>query len=465
MNLVFVSLFGLTELYQAVGRRLEAEGHSVFWITTNQHWTFRLTRDGVPREQILELVYRRSDFLDRETKDRLQKELVRCEAGCDLTVNQCLLMDRFLAERPVAEINEYVYLYYRDIKRFLVENRADYVFAEPTNLNELLTYMICRELDIRYRSPRDMRFPSGRMVFFKGYRQEEIVPRQEPEAGVDGRALIEEFVRKQAAPFYFDRFKGERVVQPGRILRAIRRRLGMAKTLRQPSLTHYDAWGRVKLTVSRSARSFYMRRLCRFDALDSIDGRLAYYGLHVQPENAVDVLGSYFSDQLKLIKDMRRALPSDTTLVIKEHPTFLGQRSVRFFRELRRLPNVKLVDYRVSSFDIYRRADVVLTVSGTTAYEAGLLGIPAVTFSRMYFDGLSTVYYCSGVTGLKALLEQIRAAGPRNLEADSATMAELVGNSYPAWWSDPFFGRSSLSDENISNLSRAFLGLLSYDPD
>ncbi len=465
MNLVFVSLFGLTELYQAVGKRLEAAGHQVFWITTNQHWTYRLVRDGAPRERILELVYRPSDFLDPDTRGRIQEELVACEAGCDLTVNQCLLMDRFLAERPVPRINEYVYLYYRDIKRLLTENKIDYVFAEPTNLNDMLTYMICRELGVKYRSPRDMRFPSGQMVFFKGYRQEEIVPRREPDTTFDGGQLIAEFTEKQSAPFYFHRFKGERVVQPGRIMRAIKRRLGMVKTLRQPSLTHYDAWGRVKLMATRAARSFYMRRLCKYDRLDSIEGRVAYYGLHVQPENAVDVLGSYFSDQLKLIKDMRRALPSDTSLVIKEHPTFLGQRPVRFFREIKRLPNVRLVDHRVSSFDIYRRADIVLTVSGTTAYEAGLLGLPAVTFSRMYFNGLSSVHYCSDVTRLKSLVEEIRSGAGRDLEADSRVVTELVGNSRRAWWSDPFFDRSSLSEENVANLTQAFLGLLAHDPD
>jgi hypothetical protein len=465
MNLAFVSLFGLTELYQAIGKGLTAEGHCIFWITTNQHWTYRLVNEGATRERILELVYTPSDFLDDDTKGRIKQELGRCEAGCDLTVNQCLLMDRFLTERPVPRINEYVYLYYRDLKRFFSKNKIDYVFAEPTNLNDMLAYMICRELGIKYRSPRDMRFPSGRTVFFKGYRQEEIVPRRYPDTTINGRDLIDEYADRQSAPSYFDRFKNEPVVQPGRIMRAVKRRLGMVKTLKQPSLTHYGIWGRIKLVASRSARAFYMRRLCKYDRLESIEGKIAYYGLHVQPENAVDVLGSYFSDQLKLIKDLRRALPSDTCLVVKEHPTFLGQRSVRFFREVKRLPNVRLVDHRESSFDIYRRADLVLTISGTIAYEAGLLGVPAVTFSRMYFDSLSSVHYCSDITRLKALVEQIRTSEGRDLDADYKVVTELVGNSYPAWWSDPFFGRSSLSDENITNLTRAFLGLLNHDPD
>jgi hypothetical protein len=432
MNLVFVSLFGLTELYRAIGRRLEPDGHCIFWITTNQHWTHLLMQDGVPRERILELVYTAGDFIDAAAQARIQQELVECERGCDLTVHQCLLMDRFLTERPRADILEYVYLYYRDMKRFLIEHKIDYVFAEPTNLNDMLAYMICRELGIRYRSPRDMRFPSGRTVFFKDYRQAQIVPRLAPEPGVDGRRLIAEFSERQTAPFYFKRLAGDPVIQATRIAGAVARRWRMRRTLHQPSLTHYDVWGRVKLTAGRFMRSCYMRRLCRYDSLASIDGPVAYYGLHVQPENAVDVLGSYFSDQLKLIKDMRRALPCDTTLVVKEHPTFLGQRTVRFFRELRRLPGVKLVDYRVSSFDIYRRSSLVLTISGTTAYEAGLLGIPAVTFSPMYFGGFSTIRYCPDVSGLKGVIESLRESCRRGFDADGAVLRAHCRRFIPA---------------------------------
>ena len=464
-NLLFVSLFGLTEVYQAIAEGLTKRGFSIFWLTTNQFWTHRLETSGIQRERILQLVYSQSNFLDQETKDNLRPQMLACEGSCDLTFNQCLLMDRFLMDNGSHSLDEYVYLYYRDIKRFLSDNRISWVFAEPTNLNEMMTYMLCCELGIRYVSPRDIRFPAKRMVFFEGYQQHRVVPRVASDVTTDGRELIEAFAEKQSAPFYFDRFKDARVVQPKKIAQSIVRRTKMASVLKQPSLTHYSAWGRLKLLARRSANSFYLRRLCRYDKLEEIEGRVAYYGLHVQPENAVDVLGSYFSDQLKLLKDIRRALPFDTTLVVKEHPTFLGQRSSQFFRELRKIPNLRLVDHRVSSFDLYRRADLVVTISGTTAYEAGLLGIPAVVFSPMYFDRLSSVHYCSNISELKLLVRRLMTSFERDLEADVNFVSELVGNSYEAWWDDPFFDRAAMDVANISNLTNAFLDLLHDDTD
>jgi len=462
-NLLFVSLFGLTELYQAVARQLIERGYNIYWITTNQYWTHLLTTDGFPGSSILELVYGRSDFLAPGEKQALLHEMLACEAVNDLTFNQCVLMDRFLMASGRTDINEYVYLYYRDLKRFLRDNDIGWVFAEPTNLNEMITAMVCRELGVRFLSPMDMRFPPRRMVFFEGYLQDRIAPRSRPGQSANGRDIIEAFAEKKTTPVYFERFKNEPVVQPGRIARAVGRRARMAPILRQPSLTHYDAWGRVKLVARRAVNSFYLRRLCRYDPLDEITGKVAYYGLHVQPENSVDVLGSYVSDQLKLLKDIRRGLPFDTTLVVKEHPTFLGQRGRRFFRALKKVPNVRLVDHRISSFDLYRRVDLVLTVSGTTAYEAGLLGLPAVTFSPMYFGRLSSVHYCSNVADLKPLAERLLGGFVRDFEADRAAVEELVNNSYDAWRGDPFFDRSVLASDNVNRVSGAFLELLGYD--
>jgi len=461
-NLVFVSLFGLTELYLKIAGRMRSENFRIFWITTNEYWTRYLVVNGVARDDILQLIYDASDFLDHPARESIQHEIAACEAQSDLSINQILLMDRFLAEKPREEINDFIYLYYRDIKRFLKDHDIDCVFAEPTNANDLITYMICRELGVSYISPRDMRYPPGRLVFFEGYRQEKIVPRPGSRDKIDGQVLIEKFVNRKPTPYYFEKLNRMRVVYPGKIARSAARRMRLKNVVSGRSLTHYDAWGRIKMTTGRAVNAFYMRHLCRYADLDKLEGRLAFYGLHVQPENSIDVLGSFFSDQLKLIKDIRRALPFDTTLIVKEHPNFLGMKSRRFFRELQKIPNVKLIRHDVSTFDIYHRARLVLTVSGTAAYEAGLLGVPAITFSPMYFGGLSSVFYCADISGLKNLAGELLNDFKRDFSADAAFMEALVGQSCDAYWTDPLFDRTVLDEENIDKLARAFVELLNH---
>jgi hypothetical protein len=462
-HILFVSLFGLTELYREISRGLEAEGFRIHWITTNEYWTEYLVADGVARHNILQLIYSPSDFPGEAEQNAIKSEITRCESLCDLSINQTLLMDRFLAEKSRDKINHYIYLYYRDIKRFLREKQIGCVFAEPTNANDLITYMICRESGIDFISPRDMRYPPKRLVFFEGFTQERILPRPGGRCDIDGKDLIDDFAGRRPTPYYFDRLNRMRVIHPGRIARSAANRLKTRGLISGRSLTHYSVRGRIRLTAGRALRSFYMRNICRYTDPDSLKGPLAFYGLHVQPENSIDVLGSYVSDQLKLIKDIRRALPFDTTLIVKEHPNFLGMKSLRFFRELKRIPNVKLIRHDVSTFDIYRLANLVLTVSGTAAYEAGLLGIPAVTFSPMYFGGLSSVIYCPDPSQLKDQARRLLNGFERRFDDDCAFMESLMRLSYDAYWTDPFFDRRVLNPDNVNKLTRAFSVIGNHD--
>jgi hypothetical protein len=123
-----------------------------------------------------------------------------------------------------------------------------------------------------------------------------------------------------------------------------------------------------------------------------------------------------------------------------------------------------LVHHDLSSFELYRRADLVVTISGTTAYEAGLLGVPAITFSPIYFGRLSSVHYCSDMAELKPLVHRLMTSFERDFEADCEFMSELVGNSYDALWGDPFFDETVMAPGNIDNLARAFLDLVHDDP-
>lgn len=457
-SIVFLSNFDLTKVQFAIGQGLSARGHSVHWMTTNELWTEWLVEQGVDRSVIQQLVYDEKDFVSPDERHQLVTEIVTAEDKADLTVNQSLIMDRFVMYKNKPDINEYMLLYYRDVKRFLRQVHADFVFAEPTHSNELMTYLICHELGIPFIAPGDMRYPQRRVLFYSGYRKDVTYP-SVPRERIDleqGRQLIEEFAENRSVPYFFNKRSHEKVVTARKVAISSVNRFKLLLRGGRKGLTHHDFVERLKTLMRRVVNSFYMRHICRYDSLDKINGRIALYPLHVQPEASIDVCGSFVSDQLKLIKDIRRALPFDVTLIVKEHPNFLGLRGPSFFRRLRRIPNVKLIPYAMSTFDIYARASLVLTVTGTAAYEAGLLGIPAITFVPMFFGGLSTIRYCSDVTKLKDLAFEMLLGVPRDRDADSRFMNDLVGRSFEAYWTDPLFDPSVLEAENIRRLQKAF---------
>jgi len=79
------------------------------------------------------------------------------------------------------------------------------------------------------------------------------------------------------------------------------------------------------------------------------------------------------------VKDFTTPRPLTHDLLVKEHGIALATRSPRFYRQLLEMPGVRLVHPAADIFGLTRNADLVVTVTGTAAYEASLLGRRAAT--------------------------------------------------------------------------------------
>jgi hypothetical protein len=80
-------------------------------------------------------------------------------------------------------------------------------------------------------------------------------------------------------------------------------------------------------------------------------------------------------------------------LYVKEHQAMIGERSLEFYNRINLIPNVRLVQ-----FNFYddpklwiEQAKGVITISGSTAYEAAMLGKKAIIFSDVPFKLLSGI--------------------------------------------------------------------------
>ena len=111
--------------------------------------------------------------------------------------------------------------------------------------------------------------------------------------------------------------------------------------------------------------------------LDKI-GRFAFLPLQFQPEATIDTQSARFNNQIETARQVAMSLPGDMTLVVKDHPTMVGYRPPSYLEKISRLPNVKLVDPRVHSEKILKRASLVVTSGGTVIFEAAVLRVPCI---------------------------------------------------------------------------------------
>ncbi len=451
----FISNFDLTILQHELAKRLEVNGHDIVWMTTNPKWTRWLTENGVDRDAICELVYPEKPHLTDDERTQLNAEIAAMERRVGHQVSLALMADKFVRSKRWAHLDDFTISSYRDMRNWLESRQVDVVVGEPSNLHELIASMICRDRGLRFLGAETMRIPSDRMLFRTSFTQADVYrPTRSCESGPAGDELLQQWRDDPPRPRYFAINNRKSIAGPAKIASTLKNRWADKPWQPKHHLTHWDFGNRLAVT----GRQIINRALLsnrRYPELNQLSGRLAYYGLHVQPEASIDVGGPYVSDQPKLIADIRRSLPWDMTLVVKEHPNALGTKSLPTYRAIESLPRVVMIHPQTETKQILKRVDLVFTVTGTLAYEAGLRGVPAITFAPMFFGDLSTVHSVDNVCDLPREIHRAMSL-KQSPEHDANVLEQLWQWSRPGYWTDPITDPSVLHPENLDLLVEAF---------
>ncbi|OGZ39576.1 MAG: hypothetical protein A3B04_00735 [Candidatus Portnoybacteria bacterium RIFCSPLOWO2_02_FULL_39_11] len=170
-----------------------------------------------------------------------------------------------------------------------------------------------------------------------------------------------------------------------------------------------------------------LRTLIGFEHLyDKADFRedYAFFPLHLEPEITTMLFAPFWTDQINLIKQIARSLPVHFKLYVKEHPSMLGYRPHSYYKELKKIPNVKLIDPDITSFQIIANAKLITVITGTTGWEAVLLKKPVITFGDVFYNCLPAVKRCVQIEQLPYLVqEQLK-----NFQDDDATLINFIGS-------------------------------------
>jgi hypothetical protein len=120
--------------------------------------------------------------------------------------------------------------------------------------------------------------------------------------------------------------------------------------------------------------------------------RYIYFPLHYQPEMSPDVIGGVYADQLLALEELRRKLPDDIRIYVKENPKqSIYAREPSFFKRLAALPGTVYLAGSASTFDLTKNALAVATIAGTAGWEALQMGKPVICFGAVWYRSLPGV--------------------------------------------------------------------------
>jgi UDP:flavonoid glycosyltransferase YjiC (YdhE family) len=448
--------------FYEVALQLEKSGYKVFWLSPSKRWANWLYSKGVPRNRILDITEywkERNGGNKSLTTNELQS-LFSLEEYSGIRINDVILMDRLLSKKHI----EYALLYLstcnKHITNFISTNNIKVVFSEATWAFELITIMICKKLKLNCYCPHTIRIPDGRFAFFEGHNQakfEQIRKVTEEDIKL-AESYYDMFLTKKPKPKYWyinNKIPKFRLDWINKMISHI--------IMKVKGINHFDEtyFGMRYLIQKRIQEVCNAKLISILNPFEKPPRERPYvlFTLHKQPEASIDVLGSMYSNQLETIKKIIRRLPVTHELYVKEHSNSIGDRSLNFYNNIKSLPNVKLIDPYVDSHELIKGADLVITISGTIAYEAALYGVPAITLADMFFKPiLANNNVDLSSINIQEIRENLKSF---RREKIIEFLAYMYANSFEGEVSDPKTSPSCVSNENIAKVTRGFHKVLS----
>ena len=163
------------------------------------------------------------------------------------------------------------------------------------------------------------------------------------------------------------------------ILRRIRRGNVIKKNIQTS-----DSATLITNTKNFFSECFYINKINKFefDKLEDLNNFI-YLPLQSQPEQTVDSYAPNFNNQIETARLIGMNLPKDYYLVVKDHPNMFGLRPPSYLDKIQRSPNVKLINYDISNYDILKKSKLMIGFSGSTFLEASLLNIPSILLGNI----------------------------------------------------------------------------------
>ncbi len=162
-----------------------------------------------------------------------------------------------------------------------------------------------------------------------------------------------------------------------------------------------------------------------------------------------------------MIRAISRSIPSTHNLYVKEHRGCIGEKPFGFYKAIKSIPGVELIDPMVDSHKLIRFADLVISISGTIIYEAALYGKPSMAVAPMYFGPILTA---NGMNPYQVSFNDIFSLlgtdHDYNLcrdkyQANIEFLAWIIAQSFRGVISDPRTDPSCLSPDNLDSVAGA----------
>lgn len=323
--------------------------------------------------------------LDTLEQARLKKWSFCFDSMYGMSLENLIGLDRRLVELDRSLVLRYLYFIDSELNRFLdAYPELTHVLLEPTWAHEILSCLIFAKRSISVIQIKKCKLRPLQFYVFLGPFDVEYV--RNPKAWSLEKLSVKDESSLSIRFYGRDSGRNQSVARGVKAFARVFKQYfhGESNFFIHPDF--FDVVAKKLFCYARAAfiRSSFIKRM--FFSSPPTHSNFVYFPLHFEPEASVLVSGREYRDQLSTIDLLRRFLPHECTLVVKEHPHCIGNRPIKFYRTVSALAGVALVDPDVSSRVLIKQSRGVIAIAGTAVLEAYLLNKPGFTLAPMYFS-------------------------------------------------------------------------------
>ncbi len=147
-----------------------------------------------------------------------------------------------------------------------------------------------------------------------------------------------------------------------------------------------------------------------FDEIN-LKNRYFVFPLHMQPEASTLILAPFYVDQKAAIINISKLIPPDTYLYVKEHRSALGQHGMSFYKELKKYGNIRLVSYKINTFELIKNSIGTINLSGTVGLESLFFKKPSIVLGNVFYNDTGLTFKVNSFSQLEDTIKKVSEDG------------------------------------------------------
>ncbi len=429
LKICFFSRLELTNLYGRIHHHLASNFNIIHLAYSNKETTLLKSKYGIPNvinfKDEIKLVIKNT-FINEDTLKLIDEMFIKQSKG-RFSLNAAIRFDRsfrFLDYETCLLLSQ---VYYQFWNEFLSKHEIDIILHEPPAV--FMTHVaanLCKEKGILYLSQSQVAgLHKYNWIFIEGDNGHPV------EWGLNNLEILDNGKKTTAVNFvenyrkdfntFFEVLESNKSYNHGNgyflkqtlkitfktIIGFLRRNKDNEKN--KDILNHLENYqNKLKHPYLRQLNNLWYKAFWfKYDDFNQNENYF-YYPLHAEPEAAVLYRGDgIYEGQVKLIENIAEQLPPGVNLYIKDHPHRSAFTDMIYFERLKRIPNLKIIDPFFSGKVITFYSKGIITISGTTGFEAILFNKPVVLLGQSFYMNSNRVIQVKNIRELRDVIYSI----------------------------------------------------------